>query len=223
VREIIANWDWSKFKPPVVVEVDNGFHVIDGQHTAIAAASHPDVRRIPVMVVEAGSVQARAAAFLGHNRNRISITPLQLFHASVAAGDPDALTAQQVCDRAGVKISTSQGGNNLYHPNETPSPQVIAAMAKRKPRHDPSPSAPQAPCAKTLTQRGRYRRQHRGGHRRLRHRADHCRLLPVRQMMTLQLVLMRQAMLVWLTLALMPLEVTFDLIEDELHARGVVL
>jgi hypothetical protein len=42
----VANWDWRRFKPPVVARTATGLEVIDGQHTAIAAASHPDVLQI---------------------------------------------------------------------------------------------------------------------------------------------------------------------------------
>lgn len=78
--------------------------MIDGQHTAIAAASHPDIALIPVMVVEAVDQAERAGAFIGHNRDRLNITPMQMHYAAVAAGDEDALTVEQVCARAGVKI-----------------------------------------------------------------------------------------------------------------------
>src|SRR4051812_39902397 len=53
IRKIVANWDWGRFKPPVVAEEEYGFDVIDGQHTAIAAASHPGITKIPVMIIEA--------------------------------------------------------------------------------------------------------------------------------------------------------------------------
>jgi hypothetical protein len=75
IRSIVEGWDWTKFKPPVVVETPEGLQVIDGQHTAIAAATHNQIAKsatvadlrltkrigkIPVMVVSADSVEARA-------------------------------------------------------------------------------------------------------------------------------------------------------------------
>lgn len=115
IRRIVANWDWARFKPPVVVRAPGKkFHVIDGQHTAIAAASHPEIDSIPVMVVDAPNVEDRARAFIGHNRDRITVTPNQLYIAAVAAGDPDAVTVQQVCERAGVRIlRLPPGGGGL--------------------------------------------------------------------------------------------------------------
>src|ERR1700754_2455953 len=52
VRKIVAGWDWARFKAPVAVLTDAGLELIDGQHTAIAAASHPEVDKIPVMIIE---------------------------------------------------------------------------------------------------------------------------------------------------------------------------
>ena len=69
IEKIVKRWDWSRFKPPVVARTDGGFEVIDGQHTAIAAASHPEIDEIPVMVVETTDMGDRAKAFVGHNRD----------------------------------------------------------------------------------------------------------------------------------------------------------
>lgn len=109
IRKMVAHWDWRGFKPPVVVDVGGGkFHVIDGQHTAIAAASNPNIGTIPVQLVDAPDIADRAAAFVRHNRDRISVTPLQLHHSMVAAGDDDAVTIAQVCGRADVLLLKSQ-------------------------------------------------------------------------------------------------------------------
>lgn len=35
IKNIVANWDWARFKPPVCAETPDGLFVIDGQHTAI--------------------------------------------------------------------------------------------------------------------------------------------------------------------------------------------
>ena len=85
IRKIVARWDWRTFMPPVVVKTKDGLHVIDGQHTAIAAASHPAIKQIWVQVVRADDVEDRARAFLGRNRDRITVTPTQLHVAAVAA------------------------------------------------------------------------------------------------------------------------------------------
>lgn len=104
IRRIVDGWNWTKFKPPVCSLGDNGLEVIDGQHTAIAAASHPHVSQIPVMIVETETVQDRASAFIGQNTDRLGITKMQLHRAAVAAGDEEALTIEQVCQRSGVHL-----------------------------------------------------------------------------------------------------------------------
>ena len=132
IRKIVGAWDWRRFKPPVVARCDDGFEVIDGQHTAIAAASHPAVQLIPVMVVEAADQAARASAFVGHNRDRIALTSTQMHAAAVAAGDEDALTIAQVCDRAGVILLKNPPGNGAFKPRETLAVASIRAVVNRR-------------------------------------------------------------------------------------------
>lgn len=133
IRRIVANWEWARFKPPVVVRAPGKkFHIIDGQHTAIAAATHPGIDTIPVMVVDAPNVEDRARAFIGHNRDRITVTPNQLYIAAVAAGDPDAVTVQQVCERAGVKILRLPPGGAVFKPGESLAVSSITALVNRR-------------------------------------------------------------------------------------------
>ncbi len=108
IRRIVQGWDWTKFKPPVCSLGDEGMEVIDGQHTAIAAATHPRIDKIPVMIVETETVHDRAAAFIGQNMDRLGVTKMQLHKAAVAAGNEDALTIEQVCGRAGVTLHASR-------------------------------------------------------------------------------------------------------------------
>jgi hypothetical protein len=132
IRRIVADWDWRRFKPPVVVETGDGLEVIDGQHTAIAAASHPSIAEIPVMLVDAAEQADRARAFIGHNRDRISVTATQLHVAAVAAGDPDAVTLQQVCERAGVRVLRVPPGNGAFKPGDTMAVAAIMALINRR-------------------------------------------------------------------------------------------
>lgn len=95
IRKIVSHWDWRTFMPPVVVRTKLGMHVIDGQHTAIAAATHPKIKDIPVMVVKADEVADRARAFLGRNRDRIK--------------PGDTLAVGTVAALFGIEIKTSWG------------------------------------------------------------------------------------------------------------------
>lgn len=94
IRKMVDSWDWSKFRAPVCAyaeDEDGGtvLKVIDGQHTAIAAASHPHIGTIPVQIVEAPDKQAQASAFIGQNVDRLGVTKLQLHQAALVAGDDD--------------------------------------------------------------------------------------------------------------------------------------
>lgn len=132
IRRIVSDWDWRRFKPPVVTRTSAGLEVIDGQHTAIAAASHPMIEMIPVMVVDAPERADRARAFIGHNRDRIAVTATQMHFAAVAAGDPDAVTISQVCERAGVAILKVPRGANQFKPRDTMAVAAIGAVINRR-------------------------------------------------------------------------------------------
>jgi hypothetical protein len=104
IRKIVIGWDWVKFKPPVCAETADGLVVIDGQHTAMAAASHPEIKQIPVMVHAAGAIERRADAFVAHNRDRLNMSPFQIFHAEVAAGNKEAMAILAIAGKAGASI-----------------------------------------------------------------------------------------------------------------------
>ena len=55
IEKLVAEWDWRRYNVPVVTRVGNAWHIIDGQHTAIAALTHGGIGEIDVLVVEAES------------------------------------------------------------------------------------------------------------------------------------------------------------------------
>ena len=130
IERIAANWDWRRFKPPVVAFADGGLQIIDGQHTSIAAASRPDIQAIPIMVVEAAAIEARAGAFIGHNKDRLAVSAMQLHHAAVAAGDVEAVAIEGVCREAGVGLVRSPYGTYRYKVGETIAISAISALMK---------------------------------------------------------------------------------------------
>lgn len=132
IRKIVANWDWRRFKPPVVARTDAGLLVVDGQHTAIAAATHPEISEIPIMLIGDLDQAAQAKAFVGHNRDRLGITAMQMHFAALSAGDEDAQTIAQVCERAGVNILRNSPGGGVFKPRDTMAVQAIAALINRR-------------------------------------------------------------------------------------------
>lgn len=129
IRRIVATWDWRRFKPPVAAWTSDGLEVIDGQHTAIAAASHPLIDKIPVMVVEAEDVADRASAFLGHNRDRLNVTRPQIHAASIAAGDEAAIAIERACAASGITIVRTQP--KVFKAGETMAIAAIGALVQR--------------------------------------------------------------------------------------------
>jgi hypothetical protein len=130
IARIVANWDWRSFKPPTVVNVDGKLHVVDGQHTATAAAMHPAIDTIPVQIVDAPEAADRAMAFVRVNRDRVAVTKPELFHAMVEAGDEDAETVFQVCERAGVRILRAKPA--LWEIGDTMAVSTIQALVNRR-------------------------------------------------------------------------------------------
>lgn len=104
IRKIISEWDWTKFKPPVCAQTDAGLFVIDGQHTAIAAATHGGIDKIPVLIVAARKMESRAAAFVSHNRDRLVMTPAQIFYGDLAANDKDAMIVMECVVKARASV-----------------------------------------------------------------------------------------------------------------------
>lgn len=131
IRKIVEQWNWTHFKPPIVCRCsDSGkvLVVIDGQHTAIAAATHGGIPVIPVLVVTASQIKDRAKSFVAHNRDRIALTPMQIHFAALVAGDLTASKIQAACDEANVTISRSYYGAT---PKNTPKRVTISVEAMR--------------------------------------------------------------------------------------------
>jgi ParB-like nuclease domain len=136
IRSIAEDFDWLHIKPPVCARGATGkLCVIDGQHTAIAAASR-GLRKIPVMIVEAPEISRRARAFVAHNTNRLNVTPIQLWHSRVAAGDKAAMEAASVCKAAGVVPIKAQPGNGQWQIGDTIAFKTIERLIKRRDRDD---------------------------------------------------------------------------------------
>ena len=132
IRRIVENWDWRKFKPPVVAWTDAGLEVLDGQHSATAAVCHPGIDTIPVVVVDATEQQDRASAFIGHNRDRIAVTAAQLQAAAVTAGDKDALATESACRLAQVRLLRIPPSNGRFQPRDTIAASQIAQTVRRR-------------------------------------------------------------------------------------------
>jgi hypothetical protein len=132
IYRIVSGWSWRRYKPPIVADTEAGLHVLDGQHTAIGAATHGGLSAIPVMIVDSIGQLERAQAFLGHNRDRVGLTALSLFHAGVAAGDELTVTAMQVCQRAGVTVLRTPNMQGSFEAGQTVAVASLTALCRRR-------------------------------------------------------------------------------------------
>lgn len=131
IRKIVTGWDWAKFKAPICAETDAGLFIIDGQHTAIAAASHPEIQKIPVMIVSAQQIERRAAAFVSHNRDRLIMTPAQVFYGDVAAGDVDAIGTLAAVENGGGTIPRLPVQKGYTKPGQVTAVSSVRDVYKR--------------------------------------------------------------------------------------------
>jgi hypothetical protein len=103
IEGMVKNWKWRRMKTPDCVRVGGKLHVIDGQHTAIAAATL-GIKKIPVDVVDAKTELERADSFVSYNQNRLTISALDIYRAQVGGGEPVAMKIEKVCKEAGIRL-----------------------------------------------------------------------------------------------------------------------
>lgn len=130
IRNIVAGWRWAHIKPVICAKVGDKLMALDGQHTAIAAATLA-VQRIPAMVVEVATVQERAAAFIGQNCDRLNLTAAHLHFAALAAREEIAVGVDQACRKAGARILRHPKGPVPYRIGETLTVGLIHTLVKR--------------------------------------------------------------------------------------------
>ncbi len=133
IRKIVVEWDWAKFKTPTCVETEDGRLVLtDGQHTAIAAASHGGIHKIPVIVSTADGLARRAAAFISHNSNNLRLTPAQIFYGQIAAGDAVAGAVFKGCQKSGCVVTRVQRPAGAWEVGETFAVSALRNVATNK-------------------------------------------------------------------------------------------
>lgn len=128
IRKMVAAFDWGRVKALSVVETEPGtYEVIDGQHTAIAAATHGAVAELPCLITRGKNVQERAADFVGLNRDRLVMTSMQVFFAEHAAGDEQVVDVLQGVKAGGGRVLRSPPPFGRYQPGDL---VCIAALKK---------------------------------------------------------------------------------------------
>ncbi|XUM25079.1 DUF6551 family protein (plasmid) [Bradyrhizobium oligotrophicum S58] len=131
VRRIASGFAWALFAPIVVAPTDDGrFAIVDGQHRATAAKLAGQAR-VPCAIIEVDRA-LQAKAFSAINGHVTRMQGVHLFHAAVAAGDPDAVRTADVCKAAGVSIVRNPTQASLMKRGET---NVATALTRAILRH----------------------------------------------------------------------------------------
>lgn len=133
VQRILDWFAWDSFGAVVIAPAADGrFHCTDGQHRLEAAKRHPNVTVVPAIIIHATGVQAEAENFVTLNKDRKNPTPLDIYWAELAAKDPEAVTASQVAERAGVTILRYLAGSTKYQPGNTMAIGGLRALIDRR-------------------------------------------------------------------------------------------
>ena len=104
IRQIIGKFSWSCFSPLVVSERKGGVYaVIDGQHRAIAAASHGGIEMVPCIVITADEDQ-EALAFTTINGSVTAVMAQHLYYARLTAREPKAVALSKALAAAGATV-----------------------------------------------------------------------------------------------------------------------
>lgn len=126
VGQIAENFDWSKFAPVIVAPAEGGqFAIVDGQHRTTAAILRGQ-KKVPCQVVQADRAK-QAAAYAAVNGNVTKTTVQQLYHAKLAAGDPETLAIAEVCVAASVEIVRRNLVQAELKPGQT---QAVSAISR---------------------------------------------------------------------------------------------
>lgn len=113
---LVRRWDWARVGALVVTQEQGGdsparWLVIDGQHRALAAAAL-GIEALPAVVAtgEAADTAAQAQGFLGVNRDRTAVGPIDRFRAALAAGDRQAAEVAEMLADLGISWNVASTG-----------------------------------------------------------------------------------------------------------------
>lgn len=106
IRRIAMFWDWGLCQPLIVARrADGGLYVVDGQHRLAAAKLRKDIWQLPCVVASFRNAADEAASFVALNQSRRPLGALDIFRASVLAGDETAVAVVDALAAAGLEVA----------------------------------------------------------------------------------------------------------------------
>ena len=135
VQKILAKFNWRFFQAITVTNTEDGYAVIDGQHRVTAALAHPDIKKVPCLVVEAASVTEQAEGFIVMNKTQRRITPVEMYWAALSAGLPEYLKMEAMLDRVGVEVYGTSGYGVLPPKTTVAVNTILKLLNRHGPEH----------------------------------------------------------------------------------------
>lgn len=117
IELISERFDWRRFGAVLAMPwpEKKGWSIIDGQHR-LEGARRRGVAEIPGLVYPAMPVAEAAVLFAAFNRDRVTVTPLHVYHAMLTAGDKETVAVAKACAAAGADVVRSpRAPNQLKH------------------------------------------------------------------------------------------------------------
>jgi hypothetical protein len=127
IDKIVAGFKWSRFGIVLVVRHAGGFHVVDGQHR-VEACRTLGIETLPAVILPHSDIAAAAADFVAINRDRVTVTPLHIHYAELAAGSPRAVALARVCAESGVELCRYPVPRTHLKPGQTLAVGTIAKV-----------------------------------------------------------------------------------------------
>lgn len=134
IKKMASGWDWASFKAPSVARTEdpNLFEVVDGQHTAIAAATNGNIPFLPCLIMGAETLAQKASGFLGINQSRIALTPAAIYAAQVAAQDDAAIMVECAMSDAKVTLLALPPAKGVYMVGDTMAIGTMLTIARAR-------------------------------------------------------------------------------------------
>ena len=134
ITRIARAFDWAKFSPIIVAPclvpgLTGRLAIVDGQHRTLAALMR-GFERVPASTIEA-SRAGQASVFAAVNGNVTRMSPLNIFRAGLAAGDPEFVEIDRVCRAAGVRVAPYPKAAHLMDAGETLSAAVLRRLMRQ--------------------------------------------------------------------------------------------
>lgn len=142
VERIAADFDWDLFSvvdvaPAEAVEggpdVTGKYAIIDGQHRVHAAAL-VGIDKVPCRVV-ATARRGQARAFARINGDVTAMTVWHLYRAALAAGEPWAVAAHEICAGAGCRLMTANSTAATKKARDIYAVGLVRQFAEREGLH----------------------------------------------------------------------------------------